>query len=327
MARYDYFRYNKQLKKTFKPGKARFFCHVSDDGTVYICNSYAVYELSPAEYREFVQPSTCCEPGHWCIETDGQKHEIPATDFDFIKMFHDAVNDPAPRFPVSRAPFNLPGQNKETVAGFYSKAADFVTVLNDAYIGVFDDGMRYETSSSMKPVIVYWGDMPISMVLPIRWTSNNALLRSVRAYFIDESETAEKLREERRTNERLCETVSNQDAIISRQDARIAELEKELAEAQQGREDSPALDAEERRAALERLNHAQNAANEFYNITDDDIAAEAKRAKNAAEAPQTSIAILPAFHTFTLQTGPRTISTLEKTSQSRSRRLIMRRAA
>lgn len=292
MARIFSIYYNKDLKKAFK--KERVFCEVGEDGRIYVSNGYAIYTMTAYEYREFIQPVTLREPGKWALEADGQP--CPRT-IELAKYFRESWEKNCTRSTCRPAPFSFCAKHGETVTGYYSTDGDFCTVTNSIYTDGLEGGYSFMSEGSASPLFMVHGETPVAMVLPIRFQADAPELRAVKAYFVEPVDESDALKEARSTIERLGDTVSDQDRVISR-------LEKELADAK-----AYMPTEEERREALDRLNRAQNAANEFANITEQDIKKEVER----GNAPTVeAIAFLPRVFTFTTQTGPRTISSFER---------------
>lgn len=223
MSKKWYYRYNKNLKKLFKPGKNRLFCHVSNDGSIYVSECHAIFKLTAEEYREFVQPATMCEPGHWEIDIEGRKRDIAPDSMDIIEMFNDAIE--LDRESLFKVPFTFDTET-DSAAGFYCES--FVTSANTKFCNVFSSSENradnnYSAASDSSGIVVSW-DEPFAYILPIRLHQNSAFARSIKAYFVDPAEDIDIKRE----NEQLSRVVSDQDTTIARLENRIAELEEAL---------------------------------------------------------------------------------------------------
>lgn len=180
---------------TMNAGKAlkgadRLFCRIDDDGMIYVCNGYAVFRMLPFEYAETVQPMTKCDAGNWIIER-GEKREAGPADFDLVKLFNDTVHTLAGKPESDLATLQFPGVfplDRGEMNAFYNPVAGFAAFYNRLYISAFTPGLALMAAGGSSAAVLYAGDDPVGMVLPIR--SKPEYVRAVKAYFTDAEQAA-----------------------------------------------------------------------------------------------------------------------------------------
>lgn len=157
----------------------RYFCQITDDGTIYAGSGYVLFKLTPADYAAIVQPVACCEAGNWTIDRNGKTE----SNIDAARIFADAVKTAQNAADLQSCPLviNCKG-GKNPAAAYYNAEADFVALYNPAYLAAFP-GAAIRTSSACSAAIMYNGGEAVGLVMPIRAEPKAA--RAVKAYFTE----------------------------------------------------------------------------------------------------------------------------------------------
>lgn len=211
----------------------RLHCRVNEEeNAVYVCNGYFLVKLTPAEYDALVRPVTQREAGNFVVE-DGETNTAMQP-LDMVKLLADAARDAA--HDLTPAPFLVDPGSKSTkakIVPYYSKDGDFVAGFNSDYDAIISAGLPRKSKNPTSPMVVYSGDEPQAMILPVRLESNDRPSRipaAVRAYFTDKpeesaDESAIRAREAA-ADERVDKANQERDALRRR----VEELQKALAE-------------------------------------------------------------------------------------------------
>ena len=172
----------------------RYFCQITEDGTIYAGSGYVLFKLTPADYAAIVQPVACCEAGNWTIDRNGKSE----SSIDAAHIFSEAVKTAQNAADLQSCPLVINcKQGKNPAAAYYNAEADFVALYNPAYIAAFP-GATIRTSSACSAAIMYNSGEAVGLVMPIRAEPKTA--RAVKAYFAeadddnDNNAEAEKLR-------------------------------------------------------------------------------------------------------------------------------------
>lgn len=173
--------YTNGVAKSLK-GSEKIICRVYDDGkTIFVCNGYVAYKMTPDDYTATVQPVTRCDPGDWSIFKDGRREP---SDLDIQKIFNDGAKAVQDAEPMKHCPLDLePVKNgAASQMCFYNENKDFSAFYNAVYLSSFT-GCTLRAASASSPAIAYWKSEPVALVMPIR--PDPAAARAVKAYFTD----------------------------------------------------------------------------------------------------------------------------------------------
>ena len=157
----------------------RYFCQITEDGTIYAGSGYVLFKLTPYDYAAIVQPVACCEAGNWTIDRNGKTE----SNIDAARIFSEAVKAARNAADMQSCPLviNCKG-GKNPAAAYYNAEADFVALYNTAYLTAFP-GAAIRTSSACSPAIMYNDGEAVGLVMPIR--AEPKAVRAVKAYFTE----------------------------------------------------------------------------------------------------------------------------------------------
>lgn len=236
MAKKYYGRFDNNTAKMIK-GSKDLFCQVTEDGTIYICNSYSALRMFPEDYEAIVRPISQRDPGNWSIR-DGV---YSVSDFDIKRAIDSAVSDTPRDNLLLPAPFRFTSEKHE-IQPFYCKAADFVIFFDAALISGFP--FVLSGSGPKKMAVAFDGDDAVGVVLPLRIEKSD-YVAAVRAVFgfdaeKDQPEDPSSVRALRRENRQLradldelqrrFNEIREKDPSAPENAAVIAGLEKQLAD-------------------------------------------------------------------------------------------------
>ena len=227
-----YSNYTAALTRSLKATE-RLHCRVDEEhDAVYVCNGYFLVKLDRAEYDALVRPVTQREAGNFVVE-NGQTNTAMQP-LDMEKLLADAARDAAHN--LIPAPFLVDPCTKSTkakIATYYSKDGDFVAGFNSDYDAIISAGLPRRSKNPTSPMVVYSGDEPQAMILPVLLESKDKPSRvpaAVRAYFTDkpqESADEKTIRaREAAADERVDKANQERDALRRQ----VEELQKALAE-------------------------------------------------------------------------------------------------
>lgn len=172
----------------------RYFCQITEDGTIYAGTGFVLFKLTPYDYAAVVQPVSCCEAGNWTIDRNGKTE----SKIDAARIFSEAVKSAQNAADLQSCPLVINcKKGKNPSAAYYNAEADFVSLYNSSYLSAFP-GFSIRTSSALSPAIMYNGDEAVGLIMPIR--AEPKVARAVKAYFTeadddnDNNTEAEKLR-------------------------------------------------------------------------------------------------------------------------------------
>lgn len=185
--------YTAEAGKVLK-GSDRLLCTVTDNEEIFVCNGYVLYKMNKFEYAATVQPITCCEPGNWRMNKNGERTE--GNDMDLAKYFADTLKTADKAAPLTRCPLAVQIDNKSTAASYYSAEADFVALFNTKFISALTPSAVLRSAGPVSAAIAYAADEPFAIVLPIKLKPE--ISRAVKAYYheTDHTKEADKLRAE-----------------------------------------------------------------------------------------------------------------------------------
>lgn len=157
----------------------RYFCQITEDGTIYAGSGHVLFKLTPDDYAAIVQPVACCEAGNWTIDRNGKTDSNIAA----ARIFSEAVKAAQNAADMQSCPLviNCKG-GKNPAAAYYNAEADFVALYNPAYLAAFP-GSAIRTSSACSPAIMYNGGEAVGLVMPIR--AEPKAVRAVKSYFTE----------------------------------------------------------------------------------------------------------------------------------------------
>lgn len=227
-----YSNYTTALTRSLK-STGRLHCRVNEEeNAVYVCNGYFLVKLDRSEYDALVRPITQREAGNFVDENGETNTALQPLDME--KLLTDAARDAA--HDLTPAPFLVDSGSKSTkakIVPYYSKDGDFVTGFNSDYDAIISAGLPRKSKNPTSPMVVYSGDEPQAMILPVRLESKDRPGRipaAVRAYFTDkpqESADEKAIRaREAAADERVDKANQERDALRRQ----VEELQKALAE-------------------------------------------------------------------------------------------------
>ena len=196
-----YSNYTTALTRSLKITE-RLHCRVNEETrAVYVCNGYFLVKLDRTEYDALVRPVTQREAGNFVIENGEQ---VPNEPLDMEKLLADAAQEAAHE--LTPAPFLFdPGVKgvKSKIAAYYSESGDFVAGFNSDYAAIIAPSLPRKSKNPTSPMVVFRGDEPQAMILPVRLGSPEKPSRvpaAVRAFFTDKPEESadEKLKRARK---------------------------------------------------------------------------------------------------------------------------------
>lgn len=185
--------YTTEAGKVLK-GSERLICAVAAEDEIYITNGYVLYKMNRFEYAATIQPVTCCEPGNWRMNKNGERSEDNST--DLAKLFADTLKTADKAAALTRCPLAVQIDNKTTAATYYAAEADFTALFNTKFISALTPSAALRSAGPISAAIAYAADEPFAIVLPIKPKAEAA--RAVKAYFheADNKAEADKLRAE-----------------------------------------------------------------------------------------------------------------------------------
>lgn len=192
--------YTTALTRSLK-ATGRLHCRVNEENNaVYVCNGYFVVKLNPAEYDALVRPITQREAGNFVIENGEQ---VPNEPLDMEKILADSAREAAHE--LTPAPFTVTPSDKRsnTISPYYSESGDFVAGFNSDYAAIISAGLPRKSKSPTSPMVIYSGDEPQAMILPVRMDETKSRVpAAVRAYFTEKPQEPADKRVDRANQER-----------------------------------------------------------------------------------------------------------------------------
>ena len=220
--KYSY--YTTALTRALKDSNVRIHCKV-EDGTVYVCNGFFIVKLNGMEYDALVRPVTQRDPGDWVLHENGDTTPDP---IDLAATMNDAAKSAA--HPISPAPmFFDVTKNKKSKApqlvGYYSESGDFVAAFNSTYAAIVSPALEMKSSGGKSPMVVFENGDPLAIILPVRVDDKPQIVRTVRAWFIDNTDdeqskadkSAEKLRRDYNDLLRSAQSIEDENKNLRRQ--------------------------------------------------------------------------------------------------------------
>ena len=179
MAKKNYYgRFNPSAAAKALKMAYRYFCQVTEDGTIYAGSGAVLFKLTPDDYAAIVQPVAYCEAGNWTIDRNGKTE----SNIDAARIFSEAVKAAQNAADMQSCPLVINCKGGKNAAAYYNAEADFVALYNTAYITAFP-GAAIRTSSACSPAIMYNDGEAVGLVMPIRAEPKAA--RAVKAYFTE----------------------------------------------------------------------------------------------------------------------------------------------
>ena len=228
-----YSNYTTALTRSLKITE-RLHCRVNEETrAVYVCNGYFLVKLDRTEYDALVRPVTQREAGNFVIENGEQ---VPNEPLDMEKLLADAAQEAAHE--LTPAPFLFdPGVKgvKSKIAAYYSESGDFVAGFNSDYAAIIAPSLPRKSKNPTSPMVVFRGDEPQAMILPIRLGSPEKPSRvpaAVRAFFTDKPEESadEKLKRARKDRDEWEQMARRLEAERVGLERTISDLQKVLAD-------------------------------------------------------------------------------------------------
>ena len=228
-----YSNYTTALTRSLKITE-RLHCRVNEETrAVYVCNGYFLVKLDRTEYDALVRPVTQREAGNFVIENGEQ---VPNEPLDMEKLLADAAQEAAHE--LTPAPFLFdPGVKgvKSKIAAYYSESGDFVAGFNSDYAAIIAPSLPRKSKNPTSPMVVFRGDEPQAMILPVRLGSPEKPSRvpaAVRAFFPDKPEESadEKLKRARKDRDEWEQMARRLEAERVGLERTISDLQKVLAD-------------------------------------------------------------------------------------------------
>lgn len=228
-----YSNYTTALTRSLKITE-RLHCRVNEETrAVYVCNGYFLVKLDRTEYDALVRPVTQREAGNFVIENGEQ---VPNEPLDMEKLLADAAQEAAHE--LTPAPFLFdPGVKgvKSKIAAYYSESGDFVAGFNSDYAAIIAPSLPRKSKNPTSPMVVFRGDEPQAMILPVRLGSPEKPSRvpaAVRAFFTDKPEESadEKLKRARKDRDEWEQMARRLEAECVGLERTISDLQKVLAD-------------------------------------------------------------------------------------------------
>ena len=228
-----YSNYTTALTRSLKVTE-RLHCRVNEETrAVYVCNGYFLVKLDRTEYDALVRPVTQREAGNFVIENGEQ---VPNEPLDMEKLLADAAQEAAHE--LTPAPFLFdPGVKgvKSKIAAYYSESGDFVAGFNSDYAAIIAPSLPRKSKNPTSPMVVFRGDEPQAMILPVRLGSPEKPSRvpaAVRAFFTDKPEESadEKLKRARKDRDEWEQMARRLEAERVGLERTISDLQKVLAD-------------------------------------------------------------------------------------------------
>lgn len=228
-----YSNYTTALTRSLKITE-RLHCRVNEETrAVYVCNGYFLVKLDRTQYDALVRPVTQREAGNFVIENGEQ---VPNEPLDMEKLLADAAQEAAHE--LTPAPFLFdPGVKgvKSKIAAYYSESGDFVAGFNSDYAAIIAPSLPRKSKNPTSPMVVFRGDEPQAMILPVRLGSPEKPSRvpaAVRAFFTDKPEESadEKLKRARKDRDEWEQMARRLEAERVGLERTISDLQKVLAD-------------------------------------------------------------------------------------------------
>lgn len=230
-----YSQYTAALTRSLKATE-RLHCRVNEEtNAVYVCNGYFLVKPCRTEYDALVRPVTQREAGNFVINANGETNAAMEP-LDMENILADTARDAAHE--LTPAPFLVDPCTKSPkfkIATYYSEGGDFVAGFNSDYAAIISASLPRKSKNPISPMVVFNGDEPQAMILPIRLESKDKPSRipaAVRAYFTDKPEEPadEKLKRARKDRDDWENTARRLEAERDSLAREVAELQKALAE-------------------------------------------------------------------------------------------------
>lgn len=235
------------LTRSFKTDLGRYMCAKDEDGAIYASNGFFLVKLTEDDYNALIRPVTMTDAGNWNQTPSGTEPTEAGKGLDLVKYWTKATEDTNAETlqPSGLAITTRDGRKSKpvTISLFYAAGADFVSGYNPDFLAIVRDFTAYKAAGDRQPMTIYNGSTPAAVVMPIN-IKNAAAVRAVRAYFNTptEEDKAEKVQRARK------DAAAWMDAA-QRLERERDELEKQLAKAQQERDQAKAAAAQNEPAA------------------------------------------------------------------------------
>ena len=271
-----YGNYTAATGKTLKASD-RLVCQVLEDGTIFVCNGFWIYKMTPEEYASIAQPISHCDAGNWRITSTGRE----PSDMDISRIWKDSVSDSENSSVLEFAPL-VKTSGKTEISGAFCRETSTVHLYNKSFLDAINPASIFRVKSKLSPAVAYIDDSPFAMVMPINPNNDNgsSFCRAVKAWFSEDAAPAqeaaqpesEKLADLRAQladrDAALTQTQQHNSLLRSRVDSLKAVAEERKASLEAARQDLEALQAQaekdaqtiqELRAALEASQNAKHA--------------------------------------------------------------------
>lgn len=229
------------LTRALKSSTPRLHCNVDADGTIYVCTGYFAVKLNGAEYDTLVRPVSQRDAGNWILNENGEvTGDQP---IDIASAMNNAAKAAAHTLTAAPMLFDLPqSKYNAQLVGYYSETGGFVAAFNSTYSAIVSPVLERRSSGSIKPMVVYDAESPISIILPVKVEDKPNIVRAVRSWFVDgadsqseDRETTDALRrqldalrqqhaQERREGEYLRSQFDRLGSVVADKNAEIAAL-------------------------------------------------------------------------------------------------------
>lgn len=216
--------YTSEASKVLKRS-SRLECQVTEDGTIYICNGFLIYKMTPMEYSALVQPVVCCDAGNWHIDSSGKCDRT----VDVLDIFRSTIEAAKDAATLQACPMVFTTDQKVEITGCFG--GSFSAMYNRSFLGAISPAANLKAVSATAAAIAYSDGEPFAMVLPIK--PNPAICRAVTAYFTEEpsdhmpaSHSETSLREKlTRKESELAKALTDLESLRAQLASQSAELE------------------------------------------------------------------------------------------------------
>lgn len=155
--------FTKSLPSVLKKSD-RLICQPAGENFL-LCNGFAMWQLSPAEYDAIARPALHCDAGHWEIVNGCRKD----TDFDVLKMWEKYTDLHAAGNPAAEAAARFTTRGgKNLVAFFYG---DIVATYDSFYADTVTSGAVPFIKDKISPVVIADPKRgPVAFIMPVKIT-------------------------------------------------------------------------------------------------------------------------------------------------------------
>ena len=220
-----YSHYTAALTRALKDSNLRIHCNMDDDGMIYVCNGYFAVKLTGDEYDALVRPVTQRDAGNWVLHENGSTTPDP---INLADTMNDAAKNAAHTVTAAPMFFDVSKGKKSRLpqlVAYYSETGDFVAAFNSNYAAIISPALERKSSGGKSPMVVYDAAGAAAIILPVRIDDKPQIVRTVRAWFIDNADgeqakadkSAEKLRRDYNELMKSAQAIEDENKDLRRQ--------------------------------------------------------------------------------------------------------------